>query len=111
MYIPQLDSSCKYYSIGAMVYLWAAPEDIEEDSVFRLKLTTDVPPTTHFSGKLRLSHADAASSLSMPIKPTDIAGCSVIKVVSVACVVVLSLLLTCWMTVRLRRRLQRIILE
>jgi hypothetical protein len=56
MYIPRLDSSCKYYYIGAMIYRWEDPRDIDEDSVFRLKLTTDVPATIHLSGKLRVSH-------------------------------------------------------
>jgi len=94
-----------------MTYLWAAPEDIEEDSVFRFRLTTDVPPTTHFSGKFRLSHADAAPTLSMPTDSREIAGYSMIHIVGVAFAVIVSLLLTCWTIVRLRRRSQRIILD
>jgi hypothetical protein len=61
MYIPKLDSSCKYYFIGAMIYRWVAPKDMEQDTIFRLKLTTDVPPTTHLSGKFQLSNEDAES--------------------------------------------------
>jgi hypothetical protein len=111
MYIPRLDSSCKYYFIGEMIYRWTAPKTLEEDSTFLLKLTTDIPPTTHFSGKFRLSHADEALSSSMRIKHSEVAGISTINVVGVASVVMLSLLLSCWVIVRPGRRSQRIVLE
>lgn len=94
-----------------MIYRWTAPEDIEEDSVFRLKLTTDIPPTTHLSGKLRLSHADAAFSSSIRIEHPETAELSMANVAVVALAITLSLLLTCWVTMRLRRRSQRIVLE
>lgn len=111
MFIPRLDSSCKYYFIGEIEYRWTAPEDIEEDSVFRLKLTTDIPPTTHLSGKLRLSQADAASSSSIRIDHSETAGLSMANVAWMALAVNLSLLLTRWVTMRLRRGSQRIVLE
>ncbi|KAK3708290.1 hypothetical protein LTR37_011555 [Vermiconidia calcicola] len=111
MYIPRLDSSCKYYSIGEMVYRWTASKDIEEDSVFRLKLTTDVPPTTHLSGKLKLSHTDAASSSSARMDHPAIAGLPVGFVAGVVLAVIISVLLTWWVIVRLRRGSQRIVLE
>lgn len=38
MYIPRLDSSCKYYFIGEVIYRWSAPKTLEEESAFRLKL-------------------------------------------------------------------------
>lgn len=112
MYIPRLDSSCKYYFIGEMIYRWTAPKDMEDDSIFRLKLTTDTPPTTHLSGKLRLSHADAASSSAMRMQEhSEIAGLSMVNAAGVALAVIFSLLLTCWLAMRLRRRSQRIVLE
>jgi len=58
IHIQQVERSCKYYAIGEMVYRWQTPSDLEKDSIFRLKLTTDVPATTHLSGKLRLLHTD-----------------------------------------------------
>jgi hypothetical protein len=63
MYQP-LNESCKYYYFNTLSFLWAVPEDIKDDSVFRLKLTTDEPPTTHLSGRLRFSHAEAAAPSS-----------------------------------------------
>jgi hypothetical protein len=111
MYIPRLDSSCKYYFIGAMIYRWTAPRDIEEDSVLRLKLTTDMPPTVHLSGKLRLSYANAASSSLTQMEHLEISGLSMVSVAGVALAALLSLLLTCWVTLRLRRGSQRIALE
>jgi hypothetical protein len=112
-----------------MVYVWKTPKDIDGDSVFRLKLTTDIPPTTHLSGKIRQSNADDSSSPSMRMEGLEIAGLSSdasslstgtenseiagLPVVNVACValaVTFSLLLACWMIVRLRRRSQRIAL-
>jgi hypothetical protein len=111
MYIPRLDSSCKFYFIGAMIYRWTAPKALEEDSTFRLRLTTDIPPTTHFSGKFRLLHADEALSSSMRIEHAEVAGFSTISVVGVASAVMLSLLLSCWVIVRFGRRSQRIVLE
>jgi hypothetical protein len=81
MYLP-LDESCKYPTLGTLSFFWLVPEDIEEDSVFRLKLTVDEPPTTRLSGKLRLSHVDAAVTSSStnpaptptptPMEPTSI---------------------------------------
>jgi hypothetical protein len=111
MYIPRLDSSCEYYFIGEMIYHWIAPKDINEDSVFRLRLTTDVPSTTHLSGKLRLSHADATSSSAMRVEHSEVAGLSMVNVAGVALVATLSLLLACWVTLRLRRRSQKVVLE
>lgn len=59
-----------------MVYRWTAPKnlDIEPDSVFRLKLTTDTPPTTHLGGKLRLANTDAESSISTPLYTQESSG-------------------------------------
>jgi hypothetical protein len=94
-----------------MIYHWAAPRDIEEDSVLRLKLTTDMPPTVHLSGKLRLSHANAAFSSSTQMEHLEIAGLSMVKIAGVAMAALLSLLLTCCVTLRLRRGSQRIALE
>ena len=111
MYIPKLDSSCKYYFIGAMIYRWVAPKDMEQDTIFRLKLTTDVPPTTHLSGKFQLSNEDAESSSSMRMVHPNVAGLSVINVAGVVLVVIASLLWVCWLTLRLRRKSQRIVLE
>ena len=111
MYIPRFDTSCEYYFIGEMIYRWTAPKDLEEDSAFRLKLTTDIPPTTHFSGKFRLSHEDAAFSSSMRIGHTGIAEFSTINVLGVALAVAMTLLLSCWVVARLGRRSQRIVLE
>ena len=111
MYIPHLDRSCKYYEITHMVYVWTAPTDIEEDTDFRLKLTTDVPPTTHLSGKLRLSQADSASSspARMDHPALDVLSMGSVAVVVLAALV--SALLTWWVIVRLRRKSQRIVLE
>jgi hypothetical protein len=129
MYIPGLGSSCKYQNLGAMVYVWKTPKDIDEDTVFRLKLTTDIPPTTHLSGKIRQSHADDSSSppirmedseiaglssdvssLSIETENSEIAGLPVVNAACVALAVTFSLLLACLMIVRLRRRSQRVVL-
>jgi hypothetical protein len=73
MYSP-LNESCKYYYFNTLSFFWVVPEDIKEDSVFRLKLTTNEPPTTHLSGKLRFSHPEAAPPSSAtepaPTEPT-----------------------------------------
>ena len=111
MYIPRLDSSCKYYFIGEMLYRWKAPKSREGDSAFRLKLTTDIPPTTHFSGKFQVSHDDAAFSSSMRMGHSETAGFSSINVVGVVLAVMISLLLSCWVVARLGRRSHRIVLE
>lgn len=97
-----------------MIYLWEAPKHIEgaeEDSALRLKLTTDTPPTTHFSGKFRLSHDDAALSSSIRVGHLEAAGFSTIDLVSVASAVIVMLLLSFWVMVRLGRRSQRIVLD
>ena len=114
MYIPRLDSSCKYYFIGEMIYLWKAPKHIEGaegDSALRLKLTTDTPSTTHFSGKFRLSHDDATFSSSMRVEHLEDAGFSTIDLIGVASAVVVMLLLSFWVIIRLGRRSQRIVLD
>jgi hypothetical protein len=129
MYIPHLGASCKYQYLGEMAYVWKTPKDIEEDTVFRLKLTTDIPPTTHLSGRIRQSHADDssspsmrmddleinglskdASSLSMVTEHSEIAGLPVVNVACIALAVTFSLLLACWVIVRLRRRSHRVVL-
>jgi hypothetical protein len=129
MYIPHLGASCKYQYLGEMAYVWKTPKDIEEDTVFRLKLTTDIPPTTHLSGRIRQSHADDssspsmrmddleinglskdASSLSMVTEHSEIAGLPVVDVACIALAVTFSLLLACWVIVRLRRRSHRVVL-
>ena len=110
MYIPRLDSSCKYYFIGEMIYLWEVPKHIEgaeEDSALRLKVTTDAPPTIHFSGKFRLSHDEATFSLSMRVGHLEDAVFSTIDLVSVASAVIIMLLLSFWVMVRLGRRRSR----
>ena len=112
-----------------MAYVWKTPKDIGEDTVFRLKLTTDIPPTTHLSGRIRQSHADDssspsmrmddleinglskdASSLSMVTEHSEIAGLPVVNVACIALAVTFSLLLACWVIVRLRRRSHRVVL-
>lgn len=118
--------ACKYYSFGTLSFNWVVPEDIEEDSVFRLKLTTETPSTTHLSGKLRLSHTDAAA----PAEPTPIeaapietgpikaapvmdlkpVGVSRVNVAGISLAVVLSILLACLLALRLRRRSKQIVL-
>jgi hypothetical protein len=129
MNIPRLGGSCKYQYLGEMAYVWKTPEDIEEDTVFRLKLTTDIPPTTHFSGKIRRSRVGDSFSPSVRIEDADITGLandafpssigshhsevSGVSMANEACMVlavVCCLLLACWAGVRLRRRSQRIIL-
>lgn len=97
-----------------MLYRWTIPIDIETDTFFRLRLTTDIPPTNHLSGKFRLLEADAAFPSPMQTKYLDITGLSMTSVAGVALAVtllILSLLLTCWTIGRLHRRLQRILLE
>ncbi|KAK3703362.1 hypothetical protein LTR37_014468 [Vermiconidia calcicola] len=79
-----------------MVYRWTAFKDIEEDSVFRLKLTTELPPTTHLSGKLSLSHRDAASASSARTDHPAIAGLSVGFLAVAVLAPILSVLLTWW---------------
>ena len=129
MYIPHLGAACKYQYLGEMAFVWKTPKDIEEDTVFRLKLTTDIPPTTHVSGRIRQSHADDssspsmrmddleinglskdASSLSMVTEHSEIAGLPVVNVACIALAVTFSLLLACWVIVRLRRRSHRVVL-
>ena len=111
MYIPHLDAACKYQYLGEMAFVWKTPKDIEEDTVFRLKLTTDIPPTTHISGRIRQSHADDSSSTSMQMENLGIAGLPVVNVACVALAVTFTLILACWVTVRLRRRRsQRVVL-
>lgn len=139
-----LDQSCKYYYFNTLSFLWVVPEDIKEDSVFRFKLTTDEPPTTHLSGKLRFSHTegDAPSSSaepaptepapigSAPVEPTPIeptpvelspiegtpmedfkpVGVSLINVAGATLAVFLSILLVCFVLLRLRRKRKQIIL-
>ena len=118
--------ACKYYSFGTLSFNWVVPEDIEEDSVFRLKLTTETPSTTHLSGKLRLSHADgAAPAESTPIEAAPIetgpiqeapvmdvkpVGVSCVNVAGILLAVVLSILLACLVALRLRRRSKQIVL-
>jgi len=118
--------ACKYYSFGTLSFNWVVPEDIEEDSVFRLKLTTETPSTTHLSGKLRLSHADgAAPAESTPIEAAPIetgpiqaapvmdvkpVGVSWVNVAGILLAVVLSILLACLVALRLRRRSKQIVL-
>ena len=130
----RLPKACKYYSFGTLSFNWVVPEDIDEDSVFRLKLTTETPSTTHLSGKLRLSHADGATpSASVeptPMEPTPVeaalvetspikaapvmdlkpAGVSRVNVAGVSLAVVLSILLACLLALRLRRRSKQIVL-
>lgn len=61
-----LDDSCEYQSIGQMTYARKAPEeDIDEDSVFHLRLTTDDSSTTHLSGEIRQARAEDANSHEM----------------------------------------------
>jgi hypothetical protein len=126
MNIPQLGGSCKYQYLGEMAYVWKTPEDIEEDTVFRLKLTT---ASTHFSGKIRRSRVGDSFSPSVRIEDADItglandafpssigldhsevAGVSMANETCMVLAVVCCLLLACWAGVRLRRRSQRIIL-
>lgn len=118
--------ACKYYSFGTLSFNWVVPEDIEEDSVFRLKLTTETPSTTHLSGKLRLSHADgAAPAESTPMEAAPIetgpiqaapvmdvkpVGVSWVNVAGILLAVVLSILLACLVALRLRRRSKQIVL-
>ena len=111
MYIPRLDSSCKYYFIGEMLYRWKAPKSLDSDSDLRLKLTTDIPPTTHFSGRYQVSHDDATFSSSMRMGHSETAGFLSVNVVGVVMAVMISLLLSCWVVVQLGRRSQRIVLE
>lgn len=117
MAISRLDASCKYDFVGVMLYRWTIPTDIETDTlfrIFRLRLTTDIPPTNHLSGKFRLLEADAAFPSPMQSKYLDITGLLITSVAGVALAVTLltlSLVLTCWTIGRLHRRLQRILLE
>lgn len=136
MYSP-LDKSCKYYYFNTLSFLWLVPEDIKEDSIFRLKLTTDEPPTTHLSGKLRFSPAeDAAPSTpteatpvesppveSAPVEPAPVVplpikaaptedfkpvGVSRVNVAGATLAVFLSILLACFVAIRLRRKRKQI---
>ena len=126
--------ACKYYSFGTLSFNWVVPEDVEEDSVFRLKLTTESPSTTHLSGKLRLSHADAATPSEpvkvAPMEPTPVetepaetapikaapimdlkpVGVSRVNVAGLSLAVVVSILLACLVGLRLRRRSKQIVL-
>jgi len=111
MYIPLLDGSCKYYVIGEMIYRWTAPKDLEHDAVYRLRLNTDVPETTHLSGKLQVSNASTSSASSTRVKQADVAGSSAVEVVGIAIVAALSLLCAYWVIARLRRRSGRIFLQ
>lgn len=114
MAISRLETSCKYDFVELMLYRWTIPTDVETDTFFRLRLTTDTPPTNHLSGKFRLLEADAAFPSPMQTKYLDITGLSMTSVAGVALAVtllILSLLLTCWTIGRLHRRLQRILLE
>lgn len=104
-------SSCKHQFIGGTIYRWSAPKTLEGDSAVRLKLTTDIPSTTHFSGRFQVSHDDATFSSSMRMGHSETAGFSTINVVGVVLAVMISLLLSCWVVVRLGRRPQRIVLE
>jgi len=131
MYSP-LDKSCKYYYFNTLSFLWVIPDDIKGDSVFRLKLTTDEPATTHLSGKLRFSHAeDAAPSAptepaptesapveSAPAEPTPIksapmedfkpAGISRVNVAGATLAVFAVILLACFVALRVRRKRKQI---
>lgn len=112
MYIPRLDRSCKYYSIGEMIYRWTVPKDIEGDSSFRLKLTTDEPPTNHLSGKLRISNANDTSSPSLGlVSKSQIYELSGGYMMSFASAGLLFMLLTSWVVLRLCRRSMRIALK
>ena len=113
--------ACKYYSFGTLSFNWVVPEGVEEDSVFRLKLTTENPSTTHLSGKLRLSQADAiAPAEPTPMEPTPMeaaasmdvkpVGVSRVNVAGVSLAVILSILLACLVALRLRRRSKHIVL-
>lgn len=104
MYIPLLDGSCKYYVIGEMIYRWTAPKNLEDDAIYRLKLNTDVPATTHLSGKLQISHAGDSSAPSVRLEHADVADTTTAGVVGFCSIVVLSLLCAVWLIARLRRR-------
>lgn len=94
-----------------MIYRWTIPTDIETESVLRLRLRTDIPSTSHLSGKFQLLNADAESPSPMRMKYLDITGLSTTSAVGVTLAVTISLLMVCLMVGRLRRRSQRIVLE
>ena len=108
-----LDKSCKYYSFGTLGYSWVVPEGMDQDSVFRLKLTTDDSPTTHLSGRIRLAPAGAAPL--PPIEPTPMkdignVGVSRVNAAVVTLAIIASMLLACLVALRLRRRSKQVIL-
>jgi len=41
MYIPRLESSCRYDVIGEMICHWLMPEDFDTTSVYRLKINRE----------------------------------------------------------------------
>lgn len=101
IHVQRVDRSWRYYAIGEMIYRWKTPKDLEEDSVFRLKLTTDVPATTHLSGKLRLLHTDF--SMARPSHWRNSDGLSVTQGAGLVFGTIALALLIFGVTVRLHR--------
>lgn len=96
-----------------MIYRWTVPEDIEGDSDFRLKLTTDEPPTNHLSGRLRIGNAsnNASPSSLMEVDRVNVYELSNSHTKSVALAGLLFMLFAAWVVLRLRRKSERIVLE
>ena len=109
MLIPRLDRACKYYFIGEMLYRWSVPRVIEIDSTYQLKLMTDEPPTTHLSGKLRISNAYTASStLFESASESTIYDVLGDRMMSVGLISLCLTLLAFCFVLRIRRRIGRI---
>ena len=108
MSIPRLGYSCKYRYIGVMVYLWIVPEDVKEDTIYRLKLTTDEPPTTQLSGKLQVTSSNASSTLFVESGSSRTSMLSESNMMDYALVAFLFAVLAAATVLRLCRRPQRI---
>ncbi len=108
MSLPGLDRSCAYYYIGQMTYRWPVPENVDEDAAFRLKLTTDRPPSSHLSGRLQISDLGGVSSSRLAISREPIFGLIDGRSMNLMTAGFLLMLIVSWMISRQCRRAERI---
>ncbi|OQO09621.1 hypothetical protein B0A48_05023 [Cryoendolithus antarcticus] len=106
--LQRFPSDCRYRYAAAMLYVWEVPKDLD-DAVFRLKLSTDVPPTTQYSGRLQIS----GNISTFPLKEDVSIANSIWGACEPAllCVIVLTLALGLWITLRGRGKSGRLVLE
>jgi hypothetical protein len=46
--------TCKFQQFGVLVYTWTVPRNLDQNSTYRLKLSTNISDEEHLSGEFRL---------------------------------------------------------